>query len=199
VSVFLQLAKNTFRECLREPVYFMTLAAGLLLTGSIPAATLFVFQKPIWMVLDTALALILLLGFVTAVLCSSHCIRREMTNGTVLLLLSKPVSRFVFIAAKIAGVNAALGVFALIFCSGAVIVCMSSAGVMFFESWGIACYYAIFSLSCLYGALCNYFRHEPFASRTVFALAVGLPVFTVATYAITAGAVPIPDTIYYIS
>lgn len=112
MAVFHQLTLNAFRECLREPVYFLTLIVAVLLIGAMPATTLFVFRQQLWMVLDNALALTLLLGFIAAVLCSTHCIRREMTNGTVLLLLSKPVSRISFIASKVIGIDVAMAVFA---------------------------------------------------------------------------------------
>ena len=177
----------------------MALSAGLILIGFMPAATLFVFQKALWMVLDSALALTLLLGFITAVLCASHCIRREMTNGTALLLLSKPVSRFAFIAAKIAGIDAAMAVFAVIFCSAAVIMGMTTAGMLIFEDWGTFSYFAILALCGLYGAAENYFRHTPFSARAVPALAIAMPLFALIVYFISATLQPLYDGPSYIS
>jgi ABC-type transport system involved in multi-copper enzyme maturation permease subunit len=57
------------------------------------------------------MASVLVFGLVTAVLCASRAVSREIENGTALLLLSKPVMRPVFLLAKILGITGALTVF----------------------------------------------------------------------------------------
>ena len=56
--------------------------------------TMFVFNGQAKMVVDSAMAATLVFGLVAAVVCAAHTVTREIRNGTVLLLLSKPVPRW---------------------------------------------------------------------------------------------------------
>jgi ABC-type transport system involved in multi-copper enzyme maturation permease subunit len=105
------IAKNTFRESLREPVYLLILMLAMVLISSTPWFSMFVFREQVKLVTDSAMASVLVFGLVTAVLCASRAVSREIENGTALLLLSKPVMRPVFLLAKILGITGALTVF----------------------------------------------------------------------------------------
>ncbi len=182
MSVFFQITRNTFRECLREPVFFLILATALLMIGFLPAVTLFVFSRQVWMVLDSALALTLLLGFAAAALCASQCIRREMMNGTVLLLLSKPVSRFTYIAAKVSGIVAAQFVFAVICCSAAAIASVIAANHFNFDAAGMLFFFLVFAGCAVFGAVQNYFSGASFCASCISGLFITLPVYGVIIY-----------------
>lgn len=108
------IARNTFRECLRQPIFFILTLVTLLIIVNYPAMSGFVFREQEKLVTDGSLATILVFGWITAVLCASHTISREIDTGTVLLILSKPVGRNVFIIAKIFGILAALTLFVYI-------------------------------------------------------------------------------------
>lgn len=182
MRIFFHLTRNTFRECLREPVFFVILLSTLMLTGFSPASTLFVFRNQLWMVLDSAIALTLLAGFTAAVLCASHCIRREMANGTVPLLLSKPVPRVAFILAKITGINGALMVFGCICAAATLIAGLVAADAFHFDTTGMLLYFAVIGGACLFGALRNYYAHAPFFSNAVAAMLCLLPLFALFYY-----------------
>ena len=92
-----KIAVNAFRESLREPVYFLMLLAALLLIAHYPSAAIFVFSEQLKLVVDSSMATTLLFGLVVSVLCSSYTVAREMRNGTVLLLMSKPIQRWSFV------------------------------------------------------------------------------------------------------
>ena len=51
-----RLAKNTLKECLREPVFFLILASALVLIGLFPSLSMFVFRKQIKLVVDSSMA-----------------------------------------------------------------------------------------------------------------------------------------------
>ena len=89
-----KIAVNAFRESLREPVYVLMLLGALVVIGHTPWAAIFVFYEQLKLVVDSFMATSLLFGLVIAVLSASHTVAREMRNGTVLLLLSKPVFRW---------------------------------------------------------------------------------------------------------
>lgn len=183
MPTFLQLAKNAFRECLREPVFFLILAGAVLLIGFFPAFTLFVFRRQLSMVVDSSLALTLLFGFIAAALCSTRCIRREITGGTALLLLSKPVTRFGYICAKMIGVNAALMVFALICSAAAVTASLVACDPFKFDIPGMLFFFITLGAACVFGALRNYFARASFTSNAIAGMAVLLPLYALLLYA----------------
>jgi len=51
-----QIAKNTFRESVREPIYLLVLLSALCLIGIYPIFTLFVFREQVKLVVDSAMA-----------------------------------------------------------------------------------------------------------------------------------------------
>ncbi len=177
MPVFFQLTRNTFRECLREPVFFLILLSAVFVIGFLPAVTLFVFNRQLWMVLDSALALTLLLGFAAAALCASRCIRREMTNGTVLLLLAKPVSRFTYIAAKVTGIAAAQFVFGVICCAATATAAAVAFNYFRIDLAGMLLFFALCAGCAVFGALRNYFAGVSFCSSCTSAMFLTLPVY----------------------
>ena len=92
-----KISVNAFRESLREPVYYLMLLAALLLIGHYPSIAIFVFFEQMKLVVDSSMATGLIFSLLVAILCASHTVSREMRNGTVLLLLSKPVQRWIFL------------------------------------------------------------------------------------------------------
>jgi ABC-type transport system involved in multi-copper enzyme maturation permease subunit len=111
------------------------------------------------------------------VLCAANTVTREIRNGTVLLLLSKPVPRWVFIYAKTVGVVAALTVFVFI-CSAATIISLRVAKDQFrLDYLTFYGYYLMLVLAAGYGAVRNYFARKSFAASSTFALIALLPAF----------------------
>ena len=166
-----KIAINTFRESIREPVFCLLLMFALFLIGHFPAIALFVFFDEMKMVVDSSMATTLLFGLFAAVLTSSHTVTQEMRNGTVLLLMSKPVHRWSFVVAKIVGVAAALVLMVFIMNCATVVSCYVVG--MFRHNMGI--YYVYLLLMILaagWGMLLNYFRGTSFAAGTVVALAL---------------------------
>ena len=113
MSNFFRICRHTFLDALREPVYSLMLASAVVLIYHYPAAALYVFYEQFKMVTDSALATILLFSFLVATLSAGAVQAREMRNGTVLLLLSKPLGRKSFLFGKMAGVILASELFAL--------------------------------------------------------------------------------------
>ena len=88
-----RIAINSFREALREPVYFLMLFGALLLIGHYPWMTLFVFREQLKLVVDGAMATTMLFSLAVCVLCATSTVSREMRNGTVLFVfVSRSIS-----------------------------------------------------------------------------------------------------------
>jgi ABC-type transport system involved in multi-copper enzyme maturation permease subunit len=176
---FYYIAKNTFRESLREPIFFILLISAVLLIGLFPSLSLYVFREQIKLVVDSSMATTMVFSLVAAVLAASHTVSREMRNGTVLLLLSKPVKRWNFITAKIIGVIAALTVFVFI-CNIATMISLKVAKDQFnLDFKTLYIYYGLLLLAGLAGAARNYFYRRSFASTAIAVIGIALPLYII--------------------
>ena len=104
------LASNVFWDVIRERVLYLTgffailLVAAQVLLREVSAGT------ETKMVVDVGIAAIGVLGLVVTVFVGTGLINKEIDKRTVLVLLSKPVSRSEFIIGKHIGLSAVLAV-----------------------------------------------------------------------------------------
>lgn len=167
-----RIAFNSFREALREPVYFLMLFGALLLIGHFPWMTLFVFREQLKLVVDSSMATTMLFSLAVCVLCATSTVSREMRNGTVLLLLSKPITRWSFILGKICGIVAASLLFCWT-CSCASVISVYVAVDQFRMETGL--YFAFIGLvflACIFGMVMNYLKGCSFSEYSAYAGAV---------------------------
>ncbi len=179
-----QLAKNTLKECLREPVFFLILATTLVMIGLFPTMSMFVFRKQIKLVIDSSMATTMLSGLFVAVLCAGHTISREMKNGTVLLLMSKPVPRASFVIAKILGILSALTIYVLICNCASCVSVLVAKDQFLLDNAALITYFSCIAACAVYGGVRNFLSQKSFASHSVGALAIVFPVMTVVLFAI---------------
>src|SRR3972149_2942165 len=105
---FYALPLNPFVETLPQPIYGVILLATagmLILNVSLAGFTLDDDDK---LLLDLGLSTLLLSGLFLSAFSAAGVLSREIENKTVLTVISKPVSRPVFILGKFAGLMAAL-------------------------------------------------------------------------------------------
>lgn len=175
-----QVAKNTFRESLREPIFLLVLLSALCLIGLFPIFSMFVFRAQERLVVDSAMATTMLFGWGVAVLISSYAISREIDNGTALLLLSKPVQRPVFIVAKILGILAAVTVFWFLTAVATLISLRVAADQYRFDMPIFWMYFGALILSFIIAGVHNYVARSSFPMMAVLALCVLLPIVGIA-------------------
>ena len=174
-----KITVNAFKESVREPVYFLMLLCALVLIAHYPSAALFVFSEQLKLVVDSSMATALIFGLIIAVLCAGHTVAREMRNGTVLLLLSKPVSRWSFILGKIIGIGIAVTLFAAI-CNFSTVASIYIATDQFRMDMNI--YYGflgVIAAGCVAGMLANIWRSSSFSEISTYALTVLVPLYAV--------------------
>jgi len=192
LNSFYYISKNTFKECLREPIFFILLIAAIFLIGLFPSLSLFVFREQVKLVVDSAMATTMVFGLIAAVLCASHTVSREMNNGTVLLLLSKPVNRKVFIAAKITGITAALTIFVFI-CNVSSLISVRVAVEQFqLDFKALYIYYFLILLCSSAGAARNFFYQASFSSTAIILMALALPIYAGILHFVSANGEPAP-------
>ena len=183
---FFRLAMNACRECLREPVFYLMLLAALIMIGLFPYFSMFVFRQQIRLVCDSSMATTMLFGLFAAVLCSARTISREMKNGTVLLLMSKPVSRFSFVIAKMCGILTSLTLFVFI-CNAATWLSVLIAKDQFRQSKPLLAWECgTICIAAIYGGARNFFAQKSFSSNAVLAMAVIYPIVAAVSHSIRA-------------
>jgi len=175
---FFHVARNTFRESLREPVFYILLTLALALIGIFPSLALYVFREQIKMVVDSAMSTTLVLGLVAAALCAGNTVSGEISRGTASLLLSKPIPKNLFVIAKMAGILAALTLFVLA-CSCATLISLRVAKDQFdLDNLTFGIYYAALLTASLWGAARNYFAAKNFSESACLASVILFPTLT---------------------
>ncbi|MDY0176482.1 MAG: ABC transporter permease subunit [Lentisphaeria bacterium] len=178
-SILFQIGKNTLRESLREPIYLLISLVTLCMIGLFPIFSLFVFSAQEKLVMDSAMATMMLFGWGLAILISSYAISREIDNGTALLLLSKPVPRPLFIVAKILGILTANTVFCFLCCLASLISLRIASDQFRLDFWVMGVYFGSIALSFLLAAVYNYVTRASFPMAAVLALCVLMPLVAV--------------------
>jgi ABC-2 type transport system permease protein len=102
------IAKNTFIETLRQPVYAIIIAASLLLYFVSPSLSMYTMDDDNKLLREIGLSTLFLSGLFIAIFSASGALAEEMENKTITTVLSKPVQRPIFIIAKFLGVSAAV-------------------------------------------------------------------------------------------
>lgn len=106
----LTVARSTFVEAIRQPVFAVLLIGGglaLLLNTGIAAYTL---EDDTKLLIDLGLSTIFIVGLLMCAFTATNVLSREIDNRTVLTIISKPLSRPTFILGKYFGVTAAIAV-----------------------------------------------------------------------------------------
>lgn len=106
----LTIAKNTFVETLRQPVYAIIIVAALLLFLLSPSLTMYTMSDDNKLLREIGLSTLFVASLFVAVFSASGAVAEEFESKTVVTVLSKPVQRPIFIIAKFFGVVAAVAV-----------------------------------------------------------------------------------------
>ena len=176
---FFRIARNTFLESIREPIFFIMLYCAFFIIGNLPGLTLFVFFQQLKMVIDSSLATTMVGGMLILTLSAGNTVGREMRNGTVLLLMSKPVSRYVFIFAKICGIIFTGAVFCFL-CNMATYISVFTASDQFwFNTWTYVFLFVVIFLAACFGLFMNFWKNSSFSEMTVKSLLLLLPAMAI--------------------
>jgi len=104
----LTIAKNTFIETLRQPVYSIIIIFALLLFFISPSLAMYTMSDDNKFLRELCLSTLFLTSLFIAIFSASGAVAEEIENKTITTVLSKPVARPIFIIAKFLGVAAAV-------------------------------------------------------------------------------------------
>ena len=102
------IARNTFLECIRQPVTLVVVIAACLLVILSNPFSAFTLEDDQRMYVDIGLSTIFIAGTVLSAFLATSVIDREIGNRTVLTVVSKPVARATFVLGKYLGLAIAL-------------------------------------------------------------------------------------------
>ena len=178
------LAASTFVETVRQPIYgVMLLLTTALLVLNVSLA-LFSLDSDDKLLLDVGLSTLLLSGLFLSAFSASGVLSREIENKTVLTVISKPISRPVFILGKFVGLTAALVL--AFFLNSLVFILAQRHGVMAYASDPWDAPVLVFgcgsiALALIAAGFCNFFYGNHFSTT---AIAFTLPLLTAAVIAV---------------
>ena len=100
----LPIAKNAYKESVRQPVFYLLLTVSALLIYLSPFMVFFSFGEEIKMIKDMGLATVTICGLLLALFSSSTVIAGDMERQTATTILTKPLGRNQFILGKFLGI-----------------------------------------------------------------------------------------------
>ena len=102
------IARNTFTESIRQPIYTVLIVLGLLILTLMPAIASYTMDDDNKLLVDMSLSWVFFVSLLLAAFTATGVLTNEIENKTVLTVISKPVSRTIFILGKYFGVCAAI-------------------------------------------------------------------------------------------
>jgi hypothetical protein len=102
------IAKNTFIETMRQPVYAIIIITAILLFFVSPSVTMYTMSDDNKLLRELGLSTLFLASLFIAIFAASGAVAEEIENKTIMTVLSKPVQRPIFILAKFLGVAGAV-------------------------------------------------------------------------------------------
>ena len=108
VGKLLAISINTFLETIRQPIFGVVLATTLLLMMLNVSLAAYTLDDDDKLLTELGLSTLLLSGLFLASFSATSVLTREVEVKTVLTVISKPVSRWLFILGKYLGLLAGL-------------------------------------------------------------------------------------------
>ncbi len=106
----LAIAKNTFREAIRDRIFHSLFAFAVVVVLSSLLLGYVTVGERARLVMNVGLASIQLFGVLIAIAVGTGLVYKEMAKRTIFTLLSKPVARYQFLLGKYLGLGAVLTV-----------------------------------------------------------------------------------------
>ena len=110
MTKLLTIAKNTLTETLRQPIYAIIIGCSILLYVLSPSLTMHTLDDDNKLLREIGLSTLFLTSLFVAIFSAAGAVAEEMDNKTISTVLSKPVSRPVYVLAKFLGVSWAVAI-----------------------------------------------------------------------------------------
>jgi membrane protein DedA with SNARE-associated domain len=102
------IAKNTFIETVRQPVFVVIIGFAILLYILSPSIAMYTMDEDVKLLRELGLSTLFLAGLFIAVFSATGALTEEIETGTITTVLSKPINRANFLIGKFLGIAAAV-------------------------------------------------------------------------------------------
>jgi hypothetical protein len=172
IKQFLAIARLTALESIRQPICLILVTVSVMTIGVLPMIVAHSMGEEGKLIRDSALSMYLLSGLFLSSYAACLAITHEIRQGTVSAVLTKPVSRTVFILAKFFGVATVTALYALIAGMAVIISSRTSMEAIKVDVWSaLPLLFAPF-IAFFIAGLTNYFAGRVFVSDAFMALVV---------------------------
>jgi len=171
----LVIARNTFTEAIRQPIYYVIVLCALIMFAISPFVTMYTLDEDIKLLREIGLSTLFLSGLFIAIFSASGAVTEEIENRTITTVLSKPVGRATFLTGKFLGVVAAVGLAHYIFTIALLMIVRHGVleTVRDEPDWPVIwTWAAAMVLSLLITAFLNYTYDWPFGATNVICIAI---------------------------
>jgi ABC-type transport system involved in multi-copper enzyme maturation permease subunit len=170
-SRFFPLARLTCVEIPRQPALLLLCTTLIVFIASLPFLITHNLGEAGKLVRDSSMAVMFLGSLLLAVPAACNAVSAEIRRGTAGAILSKPVSRIRFLAAKFVGVSMIMLVFSGM-CMVAILLADRAAALEFTVGWRflIPIFLAVSGAYVLAGII-NFVTRRPFASTAFWCMA----------------------------
>jgi len=103
------IGRNTYTESIRQPIFVVLTLLGSLVLVLGPSFAAYTLDDDNRIMINMGLSTLFVAGLLLAAFTATNVLSREVENKTVLTVVSKPVSRPIFIFGKYMGVSTAIG------------------------------------------------------------------------------------------
>jgi hypothetical protein len=166
VNQYFGITKLTALEASRQPIFLLLTTTIIVFIGLLPLLITHVIGESSRIVRDSALAVQFVSGLVLGCFAATSTITRELRQGTLASILSKPVNRILFFLAKFSGVAVIMIVYGLTTTLATMLSVRTAAETFHYDWWGIGPLFVAVLLSYLWAGVQNYVLRIPFVSRT---------------------------------
>lgn len=128
MNSILTIAKNTFKETIRDRILYAILAFALLFIASTMVFGSLSLGEDIKVIKDFGLAGIYIFSIIITIFLGATLINKEVENNTLYLLLSKPISKIQVVLGKYFGLNFAVFITTLLMATVYLIVVAVKGG-----------------------------------------------------------------------
>lgn len=111
VKQVLAISLTTLRESIQEPIAFLIMLSGMVITILVPVFQFNRFSEDGRLARDSGLSTMLVFGLVLAAGTAGRSVAGEIESGTAAAIIGKPVSRVTFLLSKALGVFWVVSIF----------------------------------------------------------------------------------------
>ena len=158
-------------ELIRQPIFLLLTTTSAFFTVFLASISYFGLGDDPKLVKDSALAVMLLAGLIGSVLSASNSLAREISTGTALAVLSKPVGRTRFLLAKYVGLVLSLTILTYVNLLAALLASRMGYDAYGSTDWlALGVFVGALFLAYAFGGFINFFLRRPFVPNTVLSL-----------------------------